>query len=519
MTITLYKCKCDPMYLDKTSYLVDSITLSDAEFRSDIEIDLEYPYLILGIFSNYLLYNFCYINDLGKYYFIYDRKILDGNRLLLTLHEDQIFTFKAKILDANTKAFVKRSSTGRPLPNYDIFDDRATASEGSSVSYHKESTASPSNMINRCFDWASANDIYVMVCYMYYDPNTYITEPPSGYSPIIENNRYKNCGLDISTKYKLMDWDNFKVFARNVYQDPTLLSYIKSCYVFPFKCTITSTAPLTFDGTFPLTLKSTTLNIGSTTITVDNYDPRYFIHKFPIYNYKATLNIPSGWQSMNPHSKYSIWIDYYGWFEIEYKYIYNNELIIYYDLDWETGNTTLVCEAKENLISEKIVVRTEVCNVCAPISLSNTDAERVKNQRNANFQATTISTITGALSLAGGVVSKNPFLIASGVSGIGGGVVSGINKANQLYESGNTHPSSYSASVSMPYLTAYVLFKKESINYILPSEIGKPKMQYEALTNLKGYTEAVDLRIYDTTGITKHELEEIKKMVASGIII
>lgn len=66
------------------------------------------PVIILQTSDNIFSYNYMYISDFGRYYYIKDIKSLNNNRWEVTAHVDVLETYKLQIL--NNDAVIKRQA-------------------------------------------------------------------------------------------------------------------------------------------------------------------------------------------------------------------------------------------------------------------------------------------------------------------------------------------------------------------------------------------------------------------------
>ena len=111
----IYKTLDNPNVLNKT--LVDGITVN-GNFRSelnnlDITIEIEYTN-ISNVFNGN--YNYVYISELNKYYFITSFDIINKDIISLNLHIDVLMTYKLDILNSYGLV-VKGNNTNMYYPN------------------------------------------------------------------------------------------------------------------------------------------------------------------------------------------------------------------------------------------------------------------------------------------------------------------------------------------------------------------------------------------------------------------
>lgn len=103
MNITLYNNLGERNVIQKTLANADTITgtLKESTSIKNPIITIEYPPTIAG-------YNYCYIEDFARYYFISDIKSLRNNLWSLSLRVDVLMSFANDIL--NTPAIIDHTS-------------------------------------------------------------------------------------------------------------------------------------------------------------------------------------------------------------------------------------------------------------------------------------------------------------------------------------------------------------------------------------------------------------------------
>ena len=102
MTVTLYKCNDDNRKIEKT--LNNSVSY-DARLKD--ETSLINPTLLLEISVPISSYNYMYIPDFGRYYFITDISSYRNNIWTITGHVDVLNTYKNEI--RNCRALESRN--------------------------------------------------------------------------------------------------------------------------------------------------------------------------------------------------------------------------------------------------------------------------------------------------------------------------------------------------------------------------------------------------------------------------
>ena len=133
MKVYLYNSTATPDIIDKTNYLGTPYIKQAVYFKQPENI--ENVSLLLDRLTNFNDYNYIYIEELNKYYFITSRVIVDNNRFIINCEEDVLYTFKSKILNQNSTAYISRSYKNGSKT---IFDEKPSASRLSNE-YESES--------------------------------------------------------------------------------------------------------------------------------------------------------------------------------------------------------------------------------------------------------------------------------------------------------------------------------------------------------------------------------------------
>lgn len=99
MTITLYKVSCAPNTVDKTDFLSDEYSLTQC--RPNEPCDILSPSIVLSYVSNIETYNYVYIPEFHRYYFITGISLLSGKRTVINCAVDVLHTYHADIKNCN----------------------------------------------------------------------------------------------------------------------------------------------------------------------------------------------------------------------------------------------------------------------------------------------------------------------------------------------------------------------------------------------------------------------------------
>lgn len=96
MTVKFYKMTSTTNTINKTK---SQIQESDCQLYE--ETDILNPVLLMRYNQNLLVSNYVFIEEFGRFYFINNIDIVDGNKLLIRCHVDVLETYWEKIKDTS----------------------------------------------------------------------------------------------------------------------------------------------------------------------------------------------------------------------------------------------------------------------------------------------------------------------------------------------------------------------------------------------------------------------------------
>lgn len=122
MSMTLYTVKDDRRVVNKT--LGTGHLVGDLHF--DNPSSIMSPRVIIKYFDGLFNYNYCYISEFGRYYYIANIVVMSGKRVMLYCTTDVLYTYASQI--ATLKAIRLRSEESGPTeitdPNLPIHKDK-----------------------------------------------------------------------------------------------------------------------------------------------------------------------------------------------------------------------------------------------------------------------------------------------------------------------------------------------------------------------------------------------------------
>lgn len=122
MEIKFYYTDSDRMQLDKTASLLNERVYYFQLKRDD---DIQKPILLFTLDNELAdVYNYCYITELDRYYYIVNKRIISNKLIELQLETDVLMTYKEDILNSKGNV-VKSNVLGFTQSNSDV-DSRYT---------------------------------------------------------------------------------------------------------------------------------------------------------------------------------------------------------------------------------------------------------------------------------------------------------------------------------------------------------------------------------------------------------
>ena len=113
-TVTLYTCSADRRVVDKSSYLTPINNGTNVVCRPTDGVDMLAPTFILDYKENYLLANYLYCSTFGgRYYYVEDREIEIGKKIVLHCKVDPLYTWKNEFINCNG-TITRSESIGGP---------------------------------------------------------------------------------------------------------------------------------------------------------------------------------------------------------------------------------------------------------------------------------------------------------------------------------------------------------------------------------------------------------------------
>lgn len=510
MNITLYKYSHERNLMNKTNYLLDSLQIQNVILKERTSI-IE-PILLLsniGTDGNRAIdYNYVYIPDFERYYFIRDY-IFEANQLVsLICEEDELFTYRTQLL-------LLTGLVTRNEYNYNVYasDDvmQYELDEGVEVtklilqtgrlSFNVQPTASTYNIVLTCL-----NNQYQSVTSGY--PSAY------PFSTLLPSPTTYAGNKDLFTFKYIMNYTQADLFERNIV-GLTEASFIKSFVIFPFEID----RAWYYNEEQVKTYYEDEIHLGDSYVSVATGQyPQYSNYAYQHIGYFNYAFSTPDYTQYEPYSRYEIYLPFVGWRDIASADLMNRDIYVYYNINLEDGSA--VCQLISNNASattNQYIIASYDCKLGVKVGVSQTNQEEIDNQTASNLLTSAVGVLTGAL-----------LITASGGSGIGavggalsmmGSVTGGIAKQLNLYSRGNVSISSGYQGILNP-LDVYIkrTYKKPVNNLNAYASVkGRPCGKMLQLNTITGYTEISDIHLSNIKA-TDQEKERLLEILKNGFI-
>lgn len=517
MKIILYQCFAEPTILDKRSYL-DIFDELDGAFRG--EVDLINPTLRVEIgksLGKFAIndFNYVYIKDLSKYYFI-DNKIIirsDNIKCIIDLYltEDVLTTFCPQILMLDVSVIRQEYDY-----NDYIVDDKLPCSVIPEFEY--------GNILFPVNDSGGANYVLTLA------------------GKISEEQVFDKLNPNViySNSYALTE-QQLEGFMNTIWTGNNhIADWVNLLFNNPNEAFI-SAILLPFNVSLFATTKPDRIHLGNG-VTTDNgqliVNTKYLTCPVGTFRIKPKYN---NFLDYSPYTTIELYLPFYGFLELDTNIVMNKICTITYVVDYVSGAATI------KIMSESQILYSVNCQVGVQISLNRTNI----TEKLQNMATLAISVAANVISYgAAGKISaakaprkmfsngkktkayqqyeeirqaENVRDITNIIAETTSGIVSGMQN----------HITSGSASTEIIEWEKFVGDDGDKsmriwwrVRRIVPINIdnynrliGKPSTKYGKLNTFKGYTEVGAYHLYGFPECISNEKNMIDDILRSGFII
>ena len=491
-------------------------------------------------------YNYAYIPEFNRYYFITDITSVNNQLWRIDMHVDVLMSYKDIILQQEVYVLRNENEYNKWLPDEDCLATGEVRHEP-----YPGLVFSDGQYFNATYDTDAR--LFAVSVYdgSYIDPGN----PPSRPAPDAKNifpghldNFISPFGIT-NTVYAFNYKDLQQFFNKLSSLDipATIFGYENGDYVLSIKM-------YPFDISHGSTLTRDVYVNGS-----DMGIDAYFIAGSDVlgkHNAISKLLIEAidmsrfinDFRDISPYSKYSLWLPYYGFIELDVsRFIYDKYLYIYLTVDYSTGKARydLCCgqvdpedvSQNPNLWSVEFNwFETIEFTIAVEIPVSFTRLNDMfrngifsaisfgLNMRGVGLQGTLAREQATKKLNKGGSYSKRANRIGKATEAVGkndaiSGLVSDINSINLRATISNGSSSDYTGWVNatVPYIIKWRNVTVDPQDYAHMR--GRPLMTIKRLGDLTGFTLCGDMHLINLGNATSAEISEIEDTLTNGIII
>ena len=499
-TIKLYINTTENERIDKSSYIAEltSKTVSGT-FKNPVDIlnptvQFELPISDLG------KYNYMYISDFGRYYFITGWTMISGATYSvsdstalfeITSHVDVLYTYKTKIT-ANTGLIRRQASQLNPF-----YIDREIPFMNTGFRTYLSSSLDPFSVVYDSTDADLDKKVNVVsVLINNKIENVATVSAWSGEAPFVQPNPYLNT-LNMTRSAYAMTWD----------QVQAMYDYLNSnsvpCYLFG----------QTYEGiasvrAYPFDIYShDSANLDSlASITLGNFSLGTVQGRLIKRNYNCIFDCGSislvglsngDFRDFEPYTSYELYLPYCGFVSLDASDISENTIQIKYAVDLITGD----CEAiVTDYYDTSLIYKTAKGKMGLDCPVSNTNQSEIAR-----------NLILSGLSLATSASTGTPDIMSL--------MNAGVNVAINPMKHTGSLPSS-GISLCMPSKPILIVSQMQSINMTDYASVkGYACEKSLSLSSLSGYTEVEKIHLENMDPATKTETEEIISLLSNGVIM
>lgn len=507
---------------------IDAVAPTEAIKESTIQLFRTNPY---G-------FNYVYIPDLKRYYFVKSINLLRKNILFFSLHVD-VLMYTAFI--TNQTGFVARNENEynielpdeRRIVKNEVVSDivevidvtsQYTTKKLEFITDFKRESGSSSvaeyyyNIIAVVHNTNVTRQFIVDSCENFTPSNALQQQVGTNRLPLV---RTGSIALRNGMNFILNVYEAGQLLDFIVNSDSTLASSVGSIFAYPidFKASYRD-LPNEWDRMRkPFKIRDVSI-LDSITHPVHMYVGGGLMDSY-LYRVFDIPDVVSDFNDLNPYATYELNIPYYGYYKLDYNAVRGHRLAIYYIINYTDGSATV--QIYDITVDSLIISLQTQLGYEIPKNMSNiTD---VRNRHDANNMSFGFSLLGSALAILGGIVTSNPLAVAGGLIGAckSTGDYVKNEKTNILTTAVNFNGSSspvYSPQTLFIRRTKHLI--QYQINADFLSESGGILNQLRKLNTLTGYTEIADIPniLYPQTGDipTDKEIEEIISILKSGVI-
>ena len=530
MQIVLYRNTAEKERLDKTAYLeevanltgtmrapssvVSPIILMELSLSNLGEVtdgdgldvaDADGGELIAGANDMLIDFNYCYIPELRRYYYVSNIAIANSKLYAVSLSVDVLMSYKDEIL--RLSAFITRNE----FEFSDMLVDNELPFEVTRSISLREMTRG--GFVNMDFN-VTDNSVFGVRHYVLSLINTFSSQalesvpPVSGTSlPRIDSYRWSLAGSSVYV-YE-MDRNNVRKLLDKLKANEDLIPYVAAAIAFPFD--LPRGEEDTFWGYGDVYLAGNTYS--------DVQSNRWGYGSLSGYWIVADETFPEieSFKDCNPYSSIEFYLPYYGFTDIDPRTIARKRIIVYYTCNMTSG------EGSVNIynVTDDAPLFTAQCVLGQEVGITRSNIQELNRLRASNAINTALGLISSTISIAAGAATGNAVAVAGGILSAGKTIAGAVTtEMNAIPRSSVNVPSTLAGT----HQRQRVLIKETRM---IPNPIdgdayahakGKPLNSMRVLSACHGFTIGENIHL-DGVSAYESEASEIKAFIETGVIL
>ena len=461
--------------------------------------------------------NYCYIDELQRYYFISDIQVVNNDLIQLYLKEDVLYTYANQIKEHT--AYISRNEfTNTPLiedRNEQLFYDKE-------VSYKDTVEITTGEAVNFAFNVSQlgTSNIIFSALSKQTDYRAGLVDVPKDLPSFNYINEFYTTLLSVDRPL-LIPYIAGQYIAQLCLEKDSNKSYIKNMLICPFD--VTNQTDTT--KSLPIYLGDNNISdMGSSTDPtqkVGNVHPMKALTSD--YLVVADFVVPdaTSYLDYEPYCQYEIFVPFYGYVNLPTNKIRGNRLLLYYALDWQKGSGMAFISIITG--TENRIIWSGQVDPFIHVELSTTNNYENKVAKNGVVTSTVLGTLSSSVSLIAGIATGNPLAIAGGAMGLGKTIASSVQSSQAIIDRANvafTDGMLSQYSNTKPFLRITKMKTTNTINKDNYAHLfGLPLYKSYKLKDLRGYTIISEINLDDLDTAKSSELVELYSLLKGGVYL
>lgn len=461
--------------------------------------------------------NYCYIDELARYYFISDIQVVNNDLIQLYLKEDVLYTYANQIKEHT--AYISRNEfTNTPLiedRNEQLFYDKE-------VSYKDTVEITGGEAVNFAFNVSQlgTNNIIFSALSKQTDYRAGLVDVPKDLPSFNYINEFYTTLLSVDRPL-LIPYIAGQYIAQLCLEKDSNKSYIKNMLICPFDMTNQTDTT----KSLPIYLGDNNISdMGSSTDPtqkVGNVHPMKALTSDYLVIADFTIPDATSYLDYEPYCQYEVFVPFYGYVTLPINKVRGKRILLYYALDWQKG-TGMAFISMISGVENRVIWNSQV-DPFIHVELSTTNNYENKVAKNGVVTSTVLGSLSAGISLVAGVATANPLAIAAGAMGLGKTIASSVQTSQGIIDRANvgfTDGMLSQYSNTKPYLRITKMKTTNTINKDNYAHLfGLPLYKSYKLKDLRGYTIISEINLDDLDTAKSSELVELYSLLKGGVYL